>query len=111
MHLLKRNGVEVKNTQRVQSLNVLHRHAPDWPSFQRHLEFRLSKRSYRDRGQARLGLGDIIDILREEHGIDGPKDLFTEVCTARPEVIKTLEANGMLIRTHLQIKPIEAAHA
>jgi hypothetical protein len=111
VHLLKRNGVEVKNTQRVQTLNVLHRHAPDWATFQRHLEFRLSKGSYRDRGQSRLGLGDIIDILREEHGSDGPKNLFTEVCTARSEVIKTLEVNGMLIRTRLLSQPIEATYA
>ncbi|MGB7316977.1 MAG: glycosyltransferase family 2 protein, partial [Planktotalea sp.] len=51
IHMLKRNNKEIKNTERVQSLNVLHRHAPDWDSFARHLEFRLNNGSYRDRGQ------------------------------------------------------------
>jgi hypothetical protein len=103
VHLLKRNGIEVQNAQRVQNLNVLHRHASDWDGFEQHLAFRLSKGSYRDRGQSRLGLGDIIDILREEHGDLGPRKLFDEICTARPEVIETLEKHGMLIRTKLRV--------
>ncbi|MEN8892669.1 glycosyltransferase family 2 protein [Planktotalea arctica] len=102
VHLLKRGGVEVKNAKRVQSLNVLHRHAPDWPGFERHLAFRLSQGSYRDRGQSRLGLGEIIDILIEDHGTAGPKKLFDEVCAARPDVIETLEKHRMLIRTTLK---------
>ncbi len=104
VHLLKRNGVEVKNSTRVQNLNVLHRHAPDWDSFERHLDFRLSKGSYRDRGQARLGLADIIDISKEEHGAAGPRQLFDEVCAARPEVVEILDKNAMLIRTTLTEK-------
>ncbi|EDZ41694.1 conserved hypothetical protein [Rhodobacteraceae bacterium HTCC2083] len=79
-------------------MTLLHRHAPDWDSFARHLDFRLSKGSYRDRGQARLGLGDIIDILKDEQGADGPRKLFDEVCAARPEVLKVLEEHAMLIR-------------
>ncbi len=102
VHMLKRNGKELENTKRVQSLNVLHRHAPNWESFQSHLEFRLSIGSYRDRGQARLGLGDIIDILQEDHGDLGAKQLFDEICLARPALIDTLEAEGMLIRTRLK---------
>ncbi|MGH1578329.1 glycosyltransferase family 2 protein [Planktotalea sp.] len=102
VHMLKRDGVEIKNTKRVETLTVLHRHAPDWESFQEHLAFRLSKGSYRDRGQSRLGLGDIIDLLREEHGDAGPRKLFDEVCAYRREVVETLEQHGMLIRTTLR---------
>ncbi len=98
VHLLKKRGIEVKNTQRSGHMTLLHRHAPDWDSFARHLDFRLSKGSYWDRGQARLGLGDIIDILKDEQGADGPRKLFDEVCAARPEVLKVLEEHAMLIR-------------
>ena len=94
VHLLKQRGVEVKNTQRADHITLLHRHAPDWDRFAQHLDFRLSKGSYRDRGQARLGLGDIIDILKDEHGADGPCKLFDEVCAARPEVLKVLEGHA-----------------
>lgn len=101
LHLLKRNSVKINNLARTQDLNILHRHARDFASFNQHLEFRLSKGSYRDRGQSRMGLGDIIDLLRAEHGEDGPRLLFDEVCAMRDDVIEVLDRNGMLIRTKL----------
>jgi hypothetical protein len=103
VHLLKRSGVEIENAKRIQSLNLLHRHAPDWESFAAHLEFRLQKGSYRDRGQSRLGLGDIIDLLHEEHGSDGPRQLFDEICGYSADVVQKLEQNGMLIRAKLGV--------
>ena len=101
VHLLKRNGEEIENSKRIQSLNLLHRHAPDWESFAAHLEFRLQQGSYRDRGQSKLGLGDIVDLLREEHGSEGPRQLFDEICGYDADVVQKLEQNGMLIRAKL----------
>lgn len=109
VHLLKRNGVESKAVERVQSANILHRHAPDWESFKAHLEFRLAHGSYRNHDAARLGLGDIIDVLRDAHGEDGPRLLFDEVCMARPEVLQALEKHNMLIR--LNTSTLQTVHS
>lgn len=101
VHMLKRDGREISAVERSPDLTVLHRHAPDWDSFAAHLAFRLSKGSYRSRDKNQIGLGDIIDVLIQEHGHDGPRRLFDEVCSARPEVVRKLEAEGMLIRAQL----------
>ncbi len=103
VHLLKRNGVEIENSKRIQSLNLLHRYAPDWDSFAAHLEFRLQKGSYRDRGQSKLSLGDIVDLLSEEHGSDGPRQLFDEICGYHADVFQKLKQSGILIRAKLGV--------
>lgn len=100
LHQLKINGTEVP-AHRSTRLTLLHRHAPDWDSFHRHLRFRLDHGSYRKRDDTQMGLGDILDVLYDEHGPDGARLLFDEVCTARADVIDTLEENNMLIRTQL----------
>lgn len=105
IHGLKRGGEKIAEAERIQTLTVLHRHAPDWPTFERHMKFRLAKGSYRNPGQSRLSLGDVLDALEEEHGASGARQLFDEICTARPNVVETLEKLGMLIRTKLREAP------
>jgi hypothetical protein len=101
VHFVKQNNKEVTSAVRTQEINVLHRHASDWDSFARHLDYRMDKGSYRNRKPDNIGLGELIDILREEEGEDGPRILFDEICRARPDVVKVLSDNDMLIQTQL----------
>lgn len=111
VHLLKRGGQEVKAIERSKHMHVLHRHAPSLAAFEQHLEFRLSKGSYRNRDDTRLGLADIVEALIDEHGKAGIKVLFDEVIAARPEVLSTLQAHNMLIRTKLLTDASTPQHA
>ena len=101
VHFLKPKGEPKYDHYREQEINILHRHASDWPSFARHLDYRMSHGSYRSRKADKMGLGELIEILREEEGADGPKLLFDEICRARPEVVKFFEEHQMLIRARI----------
>lgn len=107
LHQLKKGGTDISNVERMQDLLVLHRHAQDLSQFERLLDFRLAHGSYRNRDSARLGLGDIIDLLREEHPDDGARLLFEEVCSATPEVLAALDKHNMLVRARLPASPPE----
>jgi len=85
LHMLKKDGEEIRAVTRSRDLVLLHRHAPDWASFERHLAFRLDRGSYRARSTERMAIGDILD----------------EVCTASPAQLAVMETHGMLIRATL----------
>ncbi|MEP5151634.1 glycosyltransferase family 2 protein [Planktotalea sp.] len=104
IHQLRYKGDEELKTTRVQTINVLHRHASDWPTFQRHMKYRIANGSYRNPGQSLLPLKDIIEALNEEHGDEGAKRLFDEICLENPAQIKRLEQEEMLIRTTLKAR-------
>lgn len=90
-----------------------HAHAPSWPVFERHMEFRLTHGSYRKRSAENFRLSDIIDFLQEDREaarLDHPlRGFFREVCEARPELLAGLRAYGMLLTRDLHLDALREA--
>ena len=103
LHALLLNGHPASNRMTKADILLGHAHAPDWDSFHRHLEFRLTQGSYRKTDDEALGLRDILELLRAEDGEDGLRAFFAEVCEGNDRLTDALEAHGMLIRAPLDL--------
>lgn len=101
LHLLKKDGAEITTVQRSKTLTLLHRHAPDWPTFRAHLHYRLSHGSYRKRDAKRLGMGEIVDAILAEDGEAGLRAFYDEICTADTDKLALMRRHDMLIETQL----------
>ena len=101
LHALLLNGHPASNRMALPGVRLGHAHAPDWQTFQRHLEFRLTQGSYRKTDDEVLGLHDILALLQEEDGEHGLRAFFAEVCEGNARLTAALEARGMLLRAPL----------
>lgn len=101
LHALLLNGHPASNRMALPEVRLGHAHAPDWQTFQRHLEFRLTQGSYRKTDDEVLGLHDILALLQEEDGEHGLRAFFAEVCEGNARLTAALEARGMLLRAPL----------
>jgi hypothetical protein len=101
LHALLLNGHPASNRMALPEVKLGHAHAPDWQTFQRHMEFRLTQGSYRKTDDEVLGLHDILELLQEEDGETGLRAFFDEVCEGNARLTAALEARGMLLRAPL----------
>lgn len=109
IHSLLFQGLAAQNQHRQSALRLGHAHAPSWEIFERHLDFRLAKGSYRKRDTGRkrdahdFRLHDIIDYLRETEGTPGLRHLFEEVNAATPTLLQALRTHNMLVEHPLDL--------
>lgn len=104
IHTLKYKGEEASNRAELPKMAVAHFHARDFAHFQSRARFRLDKGSYRKPdGKDDMGLSDVLSFLMREEGEAGLETFFTEVCTAQPDLLKALEARGMLMTHDLEL--------
>ncbi|SDI13088.1 glycosyltransferase family 2 protein [Lutimaribacter saemankumensis] len=103
LHALSHDGAPVANRLRDDRLLLGHAHAPDWKSFRAHLEFRMTRGSYRKADKEAFRLRDVLDFLLETEGEPGLRAFFDEVCTASPELVGKLRDHGMLIEQPLNL--------
>ena len=104
VHSLKIDGARPANTGTLPGIHIGHLHAPDWAHFRAHLEFRRDKGSYRERQVSQgIGMAALLDVLRQERGEDGLRQLFDELCADTPELRARLETHGMLLTHSLDL--------
>lgn len=105
IHALKYCGEPATNKTELPRMTLLHHHARDFAHFRARAQFRLDHGSYRkppDKAEA-LKLGDILDYLRDNEGDEGLRAFYDEVCTARPDLLRGLEAHDMLLTHDLEL--------
>lgn len=110
LHTLSHDGAPVGNRLRAHDILLGHAHAPDWDTFRAHLEFRLTRGSYRKADREAFKLRDVLDFLIETEGETGLRAFFDEVCAATPVLMDRLRAHGMLIERPLNLDAAMARH-
>ena len=92
----------------VEGIELCHRHIPSWKAWQKIMDYRMTKGSYRSElkptRKADLGglsLHELFSFLMDDGGEDALKAFFEEVCLARPELLQKLRENGLLRVFHL----------
>ncbi|MCM2560882.1 glycosyltransferase family 2 protein [Lutimaribacter sp. EGI FJ00015] len=110
LHTLTHEGAPVQNRLRSEQILLGHAHAPDWDTFRRHLDFRMTRGSYRKAEADRFKLRDVLAFLVETEGEPGLRAFFDEVCAASPTLVKELRARGMLVERPLNLDQAVARH-
>lgn len=110
LHALSHDGAPVANRLREDRLLLGHAHAPDWDSFRAHLEFRMTRGSYRKAEKEAFKLRDVLGFLIDSEGEAGLRSFFDEVCTATPQLVAGLRAHDMLIEHPLDLDDAVARH-
>ena len=97
------------NQEDLPALSLAHFHAQSWDAFIRAYRYRLEKGSYRSdlpphrsRENGGVTLHEVLTQIEAEAGEDGLRRFYTEVCTARPELLARLKQYGLLKRMNLQ---------
>jgi hypothetical protein len=110
LHTLSHDGAPVQNRQRSENILLGHAHAPDWATFRQHLDFRMTRGSYRKADTDKFKLRDVLDFLFESEGEAGLRAFFDEVCAASPGLVDALRRHGMLVERPLNLDDAVARH-
>ena len=103
VHALVHKGRPASNVSDLGRAYLGHLHAPSWEHFTRHLEFRLSRGSYRKDDEAAFRLGDVIDYLQREEGDEALRGFFAQVCEDSAGLRDRLRAHDMLLEHRLDL--------
>lgn len=109
IHSTKDQGAKLTNGARIDAV-IGHAHAPDLETFLRHMEFRLTRGSYRNLPNGNRALHGILQLLAAEEGSDGIRLFYEEVCCARPELLRGLRDAGMLVEHKMDHEALVAKH-
>lgn len=103
IHRATIKGQEIKPQIELPDTDLCHRHITDWVSWQKIMDFRMRKGSYRAElkpaRSAEIGgmsLHDLFTFLADQGGEAPLRAFFEEVCLARPELLETLESHNLL---------------
>lgn len=110
VHGLLLDGAEIANRAVGTDILLGHAHAPDWATFRAHLDFRMTRGSYRKSEEEGFRLRDVLAYLAETEGDTGLRAFFDEVCTARPDLVTALRGHGMLVTWPLDLEAAVARH-
>lgn len=103
IHAMMHAGAKVSNGQMLETVHVGHAHAPDWDTFQRHFDFRMTHGSYRKKTNGNMILNDVLKVLIEEEGDSGLRRFYDEMCAATPERLDLLRKHDMLVTAPLDL--------
>lgn len=110
IHTVLQDGAIITNRARAEGLFVGHAHAPDWAFFRDHMDFRMTRGSYRKSDEDKFRLRDVLEFLNQEEGEDGIRLFFSEVCEATPALTRALDRHNMLLRYPLDLDAKVARH-
>ena len=103
LHAISQGSKWLKWDTALEGVDLVHFHTPSRARWKGRLNYRLEKGSYRpeipNRGRVSdmsLSHHDFFTTLIKEGGEEALDHFFTEVCTARPELIEGLRAHGLL---------------
>ncbi len=103
IHNLFQNGDPLPCKGELPSVDLCHRHAPDWEHWLAHYRFRLKHGSYqpgmspnvaRERGG--MNKNELFSWIEAEEGMDGLRAFFDEISGADADVRKRLEQQGLI---------------
>ncbi len=103
IHAMMQAGFKVSNGKVLDQVHIGHAHAPDWETFQRHFEFRMSHGSYRKKTNGNMILNDVLNVLIAEEGADGLRRFYDEMCRATPTRLELLRRHDMLVTAALDL--------
>lgn len=91
-------------------IELCHRHISGWDAWQKILDYRMTRGSYRSELKPTrkpelggLSLHELFTFLLAEGGETALRGFYTEVCQARPELLDKLADNGLLRVFHLDL--------
>ncbi|WP_353474612.1 glycosyltransferase family 2 protein [Salipiger sp. H15] len=93
-----------------------HFHASDWEHFRDAYRFRLAQGSYRAelkpqvRGEGAVSLHELFALIEEAGGEAALRAFYDEVCTATPDLVARLGAEGLLRRRAMDLPALRARH-
>lgn len=103
IHGVIHQGLPISNYSRLTDVHVGHAHAPDWAHFERHLKFRMSKGSYREKIKDRMRLRDVLDVIIDAEGNAGLRRFYDQINLATPRLLDRLTAHDMLLTAPLDL--------
>ena len=103
IHALRHFGKIVRPGATIPGLDLGHAHAPDWETFERHVNYRLDKGSYRNRKGRYNPLGGLIKTLLEDGGSPALRHFHSEMSVASPQRLDLLAAHDMLVTRTLDL--------
>lgn len=100
--------VELTNTE------LLHLHAKSWDDFLRAFKFRLERGSYRSElkpaTQEGVSMHQLFSAIYQDTGEAGLRAFYEEVCTATPDLLNRLRAEGLLSSHALELDTKRQSH-
>ncbi len=94
--------------QELSDTRLCHLHGDTWDTWQANYAYRKSKGAYRaelnapfDQGKGGLNMHSFLNMLEAKGGTQELRIFYTEVCTARPDLLKALEKLGLLHWYHI----------
>jgi hypothetical protein len=100
IHSQRRNGTRINDVTRAEGVYLAHFHSTNWDQFRKHLEFRITKGSYRsNRDGQDLSIAEMLRFVQDEEGETGLWLFFDEVCADTPRLRDALSQHNMLM-TH-----------
>ncbi|WP_319824192.1 glycosyltransferase family 2 protein [Thalassovita sp.] len=98
--------------QELAGTELLHLHAKSWEDFIAAFRFRIARGSYRSElkpaTQNGVSMHDLFTMIHNEAGEDGLRAFYAEVCTASPDLLNRLQAEGLLSCHALNLDPKRA---
>lgn len=111
------NGDEITPQVALKDVELCHRHITGWASWQKIMDFRMQRGSYRsDLKPTRspdvggMSLHDFFTFLQNQGGDASLRAFFEEVCLARPELLAALQKHDLLRVYHLELDAKRKKH-
>ena len=103
IHAMRHEGLFIRNCEKFDTIRVGHAHAPTWNTFEKHIDFRVSKGSYRKKKTGVIKLQDIIEQIIASEGMVGLRRFYDDICLATPELLDRLKTHKMLLTARLDL--------
>ncbi|WP_186766246.1 glycosyltransferase family 2 protein [Phaeobacter marinintestinus] len=103
IHALKQGGQVLGGGLDLADVHVGHAHAPSFEAFERHLEFRMTKGSYRRKPNDSMKVEDIVKVIRDTEGRAGLRRFYDQINLATPHLLDRLAAHDMLLTATLDL--------
>lgn len=104
IHALRRNGARINDVARADGVYLAHFHTINWDQFRKHLDFRMTKGSYRTKRDGQdLSLGEMLRFVQDEEGETGLWLFYDEVCADTPRLRDRLAQHNMLKTHHFDL--------
>jgi len=117
IHNLFQNGKLLPCRVELPSVDLCHRHAPDWDHWLAHYRFRLERGSYQPgmspnvpREHGGMNKNELLSWIEAEDGMDGLRAFFDEISGADANVRARLEQHGMIRHRPLNLDERVAKH-
>lgn len=117
IHNVFQNQEPIPQGQELPDVDLCHLHAATWQEWREHYRFRLARGSYRDdlkparpRDKGGITLHELLSAIEAEHGEQGLRHFFEDVCQDTPALRERLQAEDLLRLYHLGLDEKRQRH-